>query len=665
MAAIHIKDIRGQVPRLSERLLLPNFAQRAVNCKITSGALDPIAGLETTIDIGRQISTFFRYRHITDDGIQDNWLTFSEDVDLVLSPLANDEKGRFYWSSDQFEPRMSTFDLAIDTLPYPTAWFALGLPLPTQKPGLTVSGGAAPTESRAYAYTYVDALGAESGPSPASDVVTGNANGTWALSNLQAAPPNSGTVTAVSALSSGRLRLTLNTVFGIAKHQTLKLSIDGVVEFHRLVDVIAASNQVEIVRGPWSVGASVTWERAAPYNTSGMKKRIYRTAGTAGTFLFVAEIPAADATYNDTIAGTALGGAMETIGGLPPPANLKSLGVLPNGCLFGIADNELCLSAPYLPYSWPASNRYAFSGRGVHAADAGDSIIVLTESFPIMFTGTDPESMSPTVLQTYAPCVSKRGAANVGGGVLYPSHDGLWLAAPGDNRNLTARLYRKDEWKALNPASFVGVFHDSKYMAVHQTVDGRRMISFDATEPDSDVRITEWADALLRNELDGELYLAKGSKIFRWDADQANPMFTDWISPVLQLGKPLNFSVAQVHANYSEQPPDPTTEVDNNALLLAEGADSVGGHVLSFGFLDVEINGSNLAPIPRRTQKKVQFTLYEKGKAIYTQEVPNETPFPLPDGFKQETVSIGISGSVRIHNVTIAQSMDELAQFSA
>ena len=179
MIAINIKSFRGQVPRVSDRLLQPNMATRAMNCKITSGRLDPLngLGLEATAQLST-IRTLFRYRNFINGAPVDRWLTFSNDADVVNSPLANDPQGRIFYTADTHEPRMSVYDSIISGPISPAQWFALGVPNPTQAPSVPASGGTAPEESRAYAYTFVTPLGEESGPSPASALTTGNANGT-------------------------------------------------------------------------------------------------------------------------------------------------------------------------------------------------------------------------------------------------------------------------------------------------------------------------------------------------------------------------------------------------------------------------------------------------------------------------------------------------------
>ena len=671
MVAINIKAFRGEVPRISDRLLQPNQATRAQNCKITSGRLDPVAGLSTVYSINMAIRTLVKYRAYVNSQPIDNWLTWAEDVDFVRSPLANDGQGKFYYTSDVHEPRMSTYAAAIQTGPYPSAWYALGVPSPTTAPSVSVTGGVAPTETRAYAYTFVTALGEESGPSPASAIVTGNANGTWNLTNLQTAPPNSGTISAATVIPSlGRVRVTLNTTFGLEQWDTITIAgVAGMTDLNgsrRIVNIDKSANWVEVeLNTAQTYTSGGTWTRNAPHNTTGMTKRIYRSAGTGANFLFVAEISAATTTYADSIAAANLGEVIATTNTLPPPKNLTSLISLPNGCMAGLADNQLCFSDPYMPYSWPESNRYSFSGRGVALTAAGNSVVVLTDSFPILFVGSDPEAMSPNVMETYAPCVSKRGVANVGGGCLYPSFDGLWLASPGRVENLTKKLYREEEWSALNPASFTSAFHDGKYHGFYDNALGtRRTLIIDPQEADSIIEVDEYADALYRNEYDGQLYVTHGGDVRLWEAYLGRPYTSDWISATYQLGRPTNFAVAQVHAKFADIVPPDTAQIAANETLITAGADAVAGHLGGHELLAFEIAGSYIVPAVVDAQKKVQFTLYKDGEPVYTRGVTSSTPFRLPAGYRSEVFNVGIQASVSTYSVTIAESTAELAQAS-
>jgi hypothetical protein len=817
MTAVNIKAFRGQIPRVSERLQTPNHAARALNCKLTSGSIDPLAGIEQVYTTNRNIKTAYRYRAFIAGSFADNWLTWEEDINVVPSPNANDPDGRFYFSSESYEPRMSSYNLAISTVPYPTAWYSLGVAAPTVAatlsvtlqpvgsididtggeayesaptvtfssgaaagtavisgevlsidvtnggsgytsvpavvikgkggvgarakavvesgvvksveiefagvgfteaptitfvdgggtsaaatakisakvvrvditasgsyttlPTVTFSGGNATTqatgtvvfknyESRFYTYTFVTAFGEESPPAPPSALTEGSADGTWAISGLQTAPINSGTITAASTTGANVVRVTLNSVFGIAQYDTLTFAgISGMTSLNgsfRVQSVDPATNRITVsLSTAQTYTSGGTWTRNAPFNTTGMVKRIYRTVGTSGLFLLIAEIPVATTTYSDTVTADDLGEELPTADSLLPPKNLTSLISLPNGCLAGIAGNELCFSDPYMPYSWPLRNRYAFSGVGVAAIAASNSVIVLTETFPILYTGSDPEAMSGSTLETYAPCVSKRGVVDIGSGALYPSFDGLWLVSTQQVQCITRKLYREEEWTLLNPATFDAVFHDGQYYAYYEGQNESRILLIDLESPDSVVEVDESADAMYRNELDGKLYISKGTNLYEWDVDTGHYYESDWQSVDMQFPAPLKFAAAQIHADYSAIVPIDTTQITANEALIALGADAVAGHLDGAELLSFEINGSYIVPVELDTQRKVQFTLFSGDTPVYTRNVSSAKFFRLPANISSEVYSVGLSASVKVYNVTVAESVEELSRTSA
>ena len=669
MAAITIKAFRGQVPRVSERLLEPNRAKRAMNCKITSGRLDPLRGLglELTSTM-TAIKSIFRYRAWTGKSYTEQWFTWQSDVDAVLSPIANDPLARAYFTSEDFEPRMTTVSAAIGlTSTYPSAWFALGVFAPTVKPTVTFSGGSGTQEARTYIYTYVTPLGEESAPSPASDLVTSFINGTWTVSALQTAPPNSGTVSAAALIgpANTQVRVTLDTIFGLEVGDTVTISgVVGMTDLnksHRIAAIDAANVRIVVdlvTAQTYTSGGS--WSKNAPHNTTGMTKRIYRSAGTVADFLFVAEIPVATTSYVDAVATVNLGESVPTDGFYTPPKDLTCLISLPNGCLVGLAGNELCFSEPSKPYAWPDQNRYSFSGRGVALVPAGSSVIVLTEASPILFSGSDPSGMSPAVMETYAPCVSKRGVANIGGGCIYPSFDGLWIAGPGSVQKVTTNLYRIEEWAQLNPSTMIAEFYDGQYYGRYTAGTESRILVFNLNDRDSVVEVDESADTMYRNEYDGRLYIVKNDKVYAWDSSEAYFYDADWQSVDVQLGRPINFAVAQVHADFTESRPLDTGQIAANAALMLN-VDAVGGYVCGDEILSLEIAGSHIIPVVDAGQRKVQFTLYKGGTAVFTKEVGSVKPFRLPAGYRTEVVSIGVNASSATYSVSIAESFRELS----
>lgn len=670
MTAVNIKAFRGQIPRVSDRLLQPNIASTALNCKLTTGSVEPLAGLTQVYSTNHTIETVFRYRAFVDGAFANNWLTWAEDVNVVPSPNANDQYGRFYFTSDAYEPRMSSYSAAISSAPYPTAWYSLGTAAPTVAPTVAHTGGSSTTESRSYVYTYVTAFGEESPPSPPSDLYTTHLTATWNLTGLQTAPPNTGTVSAATSVSATVVEVTLNTVFGIAQYDTVTFAgVVGMTSLNgsfRVQSVYPATNKVRVsltTAQTYTSGGS--WTRNAPFNTTGMTKRIYRTVGTGGVFLFVAEIAVATTTYDDTIAAEDLGEELPTADSSPPPKNLISLISLPNGCLAGIAGNELCFSDPYMPYSWPVRNRYSFSGVGVAVVAASNSVIVLTDTFPILYTGSDPEAMSGSTLETYAPCVAKRGVVDIGGGALYPSFDGLWLVSTQQIECVTRKTFREEEWTLLNPATFDAAFHDGQYYAAYVGQTESRIFVLDLANPDSIIKVDDTADALYRNELDGKLYVSQGNKLYEWDTDQGRRYESDWRSVDVQFPSVVNFSVAQIHADFSAIVPIDTAQITANEALIALGADAVAGHLDGAELLAFEINGSYIVPVELDIQRRVQFTLYSENVPVYTREVASSKFFRLPANVVSDLYAVGLNASVKVYDVTIAQSVEELARTSA
>lgn len=673
MSNVVIKNPRGEVPRIKPRLLPANFAQRARNCKLKSGALDPIKrpGLVLTNPGNVTIKTAKRYRHLINNILVDNWLTWGVDVNFVPSPNANSVEGRFYFTSDAFEPRMSTYAMAIGAPPYPTAWYALGVPSPTQKPTMTPSGGTAPTEQRTYVYTFVNNLGEESGTSPASDLVVGNINGAWALSNIQTAPPNSGTVVGAVADTpmDGQVTVELDTLFGLAAHEAVTFAgVAGMTSLNgtrRIVSINTATNEVVVSLDTAQVYTSGgTWTRESPLNTTGMVKRIYRATSNTNGYFFVGEIPVATTTFDDTTAVNAVGAPLSTLQTLPPPKNLTCITPLPNGCMVGLADNELCFSDPYKPYSWPIANRYSFSGKGVALVPAANSVIVLTDTYPILFTGSDPGLMSPSRIETYAPCMSKRGTVDVGGGCLYPSNDGLWLVSPTTIKKITDKLYTGDEWLALNPSSFDAGFFEGTYYAQY-SIDGEkiRIITIDTMEPDGVVEIDDRFDSFYRNEYDGQMYVSVANRLYQWEGDETAQYDSDWMTKDYQFGAPGSFKVAQIFADFALTVPIDTSAQESNEALMA-GVSMGGGHVAGLALCEAPVGGSLLQQLTVETQRRVQVSLYRDNQVIFTKLVTTSKPFRLPGKGKREVYAVQLSASVPVYSFAMASSMEELKRIA-
>lgn len=186
MTATKIDTFGGLAPRYSRRLLPDNAATVARNTKLLSGELrgfhEPreIAEFDDNFTVRKAYRIPYGVGDSFAPDASDIWLRFdTRDVDIVRSPIVNDQYNRYYWAGDG-APKYSTLaNIAYDEDP-----LLLGIPTPTVAPTLTPPApvGDATDDTRAYVYTWVSAYGEEGAPSPA--VLGTGQPGTWALTNL-------------------------------------------------------------------------------------------------------------------------------------------------------------------------------------------------------------------------------------------------------------------------------------------------------------------------------------------------------------------------------------------------------------------------------------------------------------------------------------------------
>ena len=186
MTGIKLEGFQGLVPRTSARLLPVMGATTARNTKLLNGELRGFRAPREVADLTDRPFDVQRVYRVKDTGgfeYDDAWLAFdSKNVDVVRSPIVNDEHDRYYWAGDG-RPKYNTALRIFNELDE----YYLGVPAPTVAPTVTPPAGSDIT--RAYVITFVSAYGEESAPSPPT-LATGNA-GTWALSTLQTVVPDS------------------------------------------------------------------------------------------------------------------------------------------------------------------------------------------------------------------------------------------------------------------------------------------------------------------------------------------------------------------------------------------------------------------------------------------------------------------------------------------
>lgn len=672
--AFRITAFGGIAPRVAARLLQDHMAQRAANVKIASGELGTLGAVSAITTPTKTMPPLTMY--LARNGlVSSSWFTWPTDVDVVRAPLSADVEARFYWTGDG-EPRYATYSKA--TLSglndYPSNYWTLGVPKPIAAPSVSPSGGVGAADTRLYRYTFFSELGEESGASPASAVVTGKVDDTWAISGMDAVPANSGDITNITYVGTSVTITTTNNHF------------NRVGEFVKIANVSTVSNVNNTTTG-WELTAvgdktmtftvtsapagtynnatdtTDTWTRVVEWNVSNMKRRLYRSVGTIATFQLVAED--VGTSYNDTILDADLpGDELISLTWEPPPIGLTGMFTHPSGAVGGFVGNLLRLSEPYQPHAWPPEYEWATDHDIVGVAVYGSEIVVGTRGNPYIASGTDPASMSMDKTNAPYPCLAKRGVVPVGDGVLYPTKQGMAFVGQGGFRLFTNDFYTEDEWEPLAPSSMFAEFANGRVYVGYTDTDGADgILVFDnGLHTTVDLSCSD----LYADPASGNLYVGDSSGVSLWDADSANPLPMTWRSKEFQLAVPVNLGAAKVEyeqvmsdADIAALAAAYAAAVAINAALLASGdiGGALGGETLG----TLTLMGSAMTGLPPEApDNSVTFTLYKGSRVVFSRNITSENAFRLPAGLKYDHFSVEITTQNKVRAILVGETMSSL-----
>ena len=612
MPRLGIQGFDGVFPRASPTMLEQNQATVANNVKLYAGELRYWRG--PTVDYtpaNVPVSMYKIYRSGSSA-----WMTFTSDTDLVLGPLADTTEIRMYYTSTSFsKPRKTNWAMATTATPYPASYYNMGVPAPTAAPTVsaTASAGATIAGTYVYVYTYVSTFGTikeESGPSPASAVVT---------------------------LTSGQG----TTVGGFTNAPTT----------------------------------------ASGYNITAM--RIYRSISDSSgnvNYAFVTEIAItaatgvpASSTYLDILSATQLGSALPSLFWNTPPDALQGLVAMANGILAGFVGNTVYFSEPYYPHAWPSSYSLTVPHNIVGLGAFGNMLLVATEKFPYVISGSSPGSMSQERLPLAEPCVSKRSIVSDEYGVSYASPNGLVSVGMGARGVVTTKLFRRDEWQTLTPSSLIGAVYDNKYFGVFTST------SF---APNNQTLVMSRDDIPALSYLNDTVKLQIGAlhvdpqygylyyfstvdqKIYRLDADDNNPTTYDWQSKRFVFMHGETFSALKLDADFSTANSTNAYAAQIAAISTANQAIATSSWNAALGLAVLNkytVDGGALTDFPApQTVRYVNVTLYGDDGAITAQLAISTFDTVRIPPFRSREMQVRIQGNANVRGIALASTVQEL-----
>ena len=348
-------------------------------------------------------------------------------------------------------------------------------------------------------------------------------------------------------------------------------------------------------------------------------KRLYRT-DTDGIFRFVATIPLASDTFNDTVAEANLGEEMPTSSFVGPPDDdstehpdgpLQGLISLPNGFLAGFAGQTVLFSEAFQPHAFPTAFRLTMRSEVVAIAPLTSGVLVLTKEKPAVIQGIDPEAMTMMEIDSTLSCVAKRSVVDMGSFVMYASPDGLVAATDNSLQLATESILTRDQWQDLVPSSIVGFQWEGHYIGFYNDGTESKGFIFDPRGgKNSYVKLDFHATAGFNDLEEDELYLVVGGSVVKFAAHASSKLSYTWKSKSFYLSRPINPAVAKL--NCDSYSPNPT------------------------------------------------FKLFADGSLKFTQTVTDSNTFRLPSGYKANEFEVEISGSVPVNEVCVYESSEEI-----
>lgn len=497
MAGFRLTAFSGLNEKIAPRLLPEDVAQNAENVFLDRGRIEGLPqdvndssepSSHPASNIDGTTKTIFK---ATDN----EWFTFSDDVDVIKSPIKEDSFSRFYFtgvSGSSGFPRMVDAANGISgSGPYPVTSYRLGLPTPpafTTGPVIdnTTAADGAATSSRAYVYTEITTFGEEGPPS----VVT-------ATDIVDAADGSTATL-ALPAATSG--------VYTIAKRRIYRADLNGIFRFVKDVSGTSAGNTTEAVKD------------------SSLGEEIESTDNLA---------PPDDVTSSH------------------PDGPMLGITTMPNGITSGFSGNTLLFSESYLPHSYPLANQLTTKEDIVGIVSIASGLLVTTKGKPLIAGGTDPSAMSLVEIDANLPNSNKRSLVDMGEYAIYASPDGLVVASNSGVSLITQQIFTRDQWQDYYPSNIEAYEYEGKYLGF--TWDGsnsntKKGFIFDPRgQKNAFVNLDFYATAGFNDRESDELYLVIGGTLKKFARSSSARTYT-WKSKEFYSNLPISPGVAKVSA---------------------------------------------------------------------------------------------------------------------
>ena len=483
-------------------------------------------------------------------------------------------------------------------------------------------------EARTYVYTWVDAYGEESAPSPPT-LVNGWSNGTWTIGIFNPTAADMG----------------VNRNLAIIRLYRTVVGTGGSTTYYWVADISMGSTNADAIA---AVNADVV--NGVPCSPP-------------------------SATYVDTQLDTtvALNIILPSTNYFPPPDNLQGILALPNGLYVGFVGNEIWFSQPYYPHAWPPgyviTTEYPIVGLGY----TGGAIVACTSANAYVITGTSPAQMSSIKCHPAQPCTSRGSIVSSDIGVFYIAPAGLiQVTSTAVCTNVTELWVTMEKWAALVPLKntvavplascffcFGFVYNgdpsvaqqgfnieldqDNTSFTIWPQPGGHR-VGFNQMQSPDGYNITN----LIIDPWTSYAMLIQNGEVYWYDFTNPEPVMQpyDWQSKWYQQNTKKSYEVMKM--TFTVPPGTPSPQGPRNTAPPDDPSwDQLGANQYAIVKVWADIaNPSNPGSLSLVTCREIR----QSGEVLR-----------IASGFKAQTWMFEILGQVVVSNLKVATSVKELA----
>lgn len=374
----------GIIPRLAEHMLGPNQATIAHDVRLNDGRIE--AWREPRVLQKSAVGAKTLYQRGC------CWLSWP---DIVSCADVAPDWDRIYLTGREG----NGLEFAVISSGCEPAYLLAGVPAPIRPLRAVASENCSvEADARAYVYTYVNAFGEESAPSPPSNIVRVNDGDTVKFPAGIPEPPEG---------------------YGITR-----------VNLYR--------------------------------SATGFRPPDGKVQKPLTEYLYVGSFSVANGvSFADLLPGRLLGAALETQNDRMPPDGLRGVCAVGDQVrLAGFKDNKVFLSEPFQPHNWPAKYDLTFDYNIVHMLALDQRLFVTTTGTPYIIdvSSCDDTRCIPVTSLDFPladiACKYSHSAIMTYHGLIYATQHGITLIQPnGEWHILTAKWFGETEWRKIKPSS--------------------------------------------------------------------------------------------------------------------------------------------------------------------------------------------------------------------